>query len=403
MRVTFLTQFFPPETFAGANRAASMAEAFAEDGEVHVITLRPGYPDPRLYADLRPDELELAGVDIRRVGEFAPHRRSWFRRAFGEQLMAFRLLMAGLRVPTDLVLATSPGMFLGPAALILARVRRVPFAWDVRDLTWRCAREATGGGPMVLAVLLLERVMWWVARHADLLIAATPGIGEELRRACPDARIVVATNTISSALFDLLDPSEPPAHARRAVTYAGLVGHAQGLAVLCDVAERLPEVDFNIAGEGPDLAEIAHEVQVRGLANVRLHGYLLPAQIAELYRCSDVLFAQLSESALHTVTALPSKLFEYMAAGRPIVYGGDGLAAEAIAKVGCGVSVRPGDAEAICGAIRSVLDDPSGALEMASRGRVFAADRPSRRESMLAEVAPQLERLVADRARAQAA
>jgi glycosyltransferase involved in cell wall biosynthesis len=205
----------------------------------------------------------------------------------------------------------------------------------------------------------------------------------------------MAANTISSSLLELLDPSEAPPRGRRAVTYAGLVGHAQGLEVLSDVAERLPDVDFNIAGEGPDLVAIERDVRARGLSNVCLHGYVRPAQVADLYRQSDVLFAQLSHSALHTVTALPSKLFEYMAAGRPIVYGGDGLAAEAISDIGCGVSVCPGDADAICAAISGLLGDPVGAAAMAARGRRFVEDRPRRREAMLAAVTPQLEALVA--------
>lgn len=395
MKVTLLAQFFPPETFAGANRIGAMANALAAGADVQVVTLQPSYPDPSAYdhVDWTSPWID-AGVGVRRTRCFAPHGRSWVERALAEQRMALGLLLAAAPQRTDVVIASSPGMFLGPAGLALAFLRRAPFVWDIRDLTWRYARERATGSVSTLTTSALERSMWAVARRADLLVAATPGIASELRAARLGTRVAMIGNSVGAELLARLDPSYPAAPARPAVTYAGLVGHAQALRVLCDVAERLPEIDVHLAGEGPERVAIADEARRRSLRNLVCHGYVQPSELSDLYRQSDILFAQLHRSALHTATALPSKLWEYMAAARPIVYAGDGLAARTLRETGAGVAVEPGSADEIVAAIRGLLADRDAARAMGEVGRRFVEHQPSR-QAELGALLPELQRLAA--------
>jgi colanic acid biosynthesis glycosyl transferase WcaI len=399
VRTTLLTQFFPPETFAGANRVHALAAALAHEGEVTVVAPRPGYPSPELYRGV-PDG-PSPGLSVRRTRAYVPHGRSEVGRALAEIGLAVRVAAAAAPVGADVVVASSPAMFLGPAGLALARARRVPFVWDVRDLTWEYAREVTAGRRAPAAgAAALARLMWSVARRSDLLVAATPGIARLLRARCAGVPVLEVDNTIDADVLRALDPSPAPPNGRPKVTYAGLVGLAQALEVLAPVAERLPHVDFAVVGEGPGLARLESESRERGLTNLYLHGYLPQERLAEVYRASDVLFAQLHASPLHTATALPSKLFEYMAAGRPIVYAGDGLAAETLHALGCGIAVEPGKADAIAGALASLLDDPQRARELGEAGRRHVEARASREEEMGA-LLPELRRLTR-RARSEA-
>lgn len=393
MRVTLLGQFFPPETFAGANRIHALAAALGREHDVTVVAPRPSYPQPSLYAG-RPEIESPPGVRVVRTATFVPHERSLVGRALGEQQMAARLALAASGTRPDVVVASSPGMFVGPAALALSRLRRVPFVWDLRDLTWEYAVEVTAGERLPsLAAAAVRRSMWRVARRADLLVAATPGIAEALRSGAPGANVVLVANTIASDLLELLDPSPPPERERPLVAYAGLVGAAQALVVLNEVAARLPEVDFAVVGQGPQLDYVTADARRRGLANIVFHGYLPPHRVAEVYRDSSILFAQLHASPLHAATALPSKLFEYMAAGRPIVYAGEGLAAGAVERIGCGIAVAPGDAGMIAAAIAELLGESGGAHARGLAGRRHAEGEPSREEGM-SSLLPELERLV---------
>jgi glycosyltransferase involved in cell wall biosynthesis len=396
MKFTVLSQFFPPETFAGANRAEALAVALADEGEVTVTAPHPSYPHPSLYdgATVPPAVPQLR---LCRTGTFVPHGRSIAGRAIAELGMAIRLALAAARISTDVVVASSPGMFLGPAGLALARLRGVPFVWDIRDLTWEYVREvATRRRVMALGSRMLSRLMWMVAARADLLVAATPGIAAELRRR--HLRAVVVPNSVDSALLDLFTNAPPRPVSTPNVTYAGLIGLPQALGVLCDVAERLPDVTFNLVGDGPELASLIRRATVSGLLNLRFHGYLPRDRLAEVYAASDILFAQLHASGLHTATALPSKLFEYMAAGRPIVYAGEGLAVEELQQIGCAFAVDPGDADAIAAAIQILVDDASRRLKMGLAGRAFVEGHLSRQEEMSALV-PEILRLLGSRAR----
>ena len=381
MRVALVTQFFPPETFAGANRVAALAAALAERFSLVVAAPAPGYPDPGAYAG---HELQPAfhGAPISRIAPFTGQRRSWPGRAAAESLMAARLARAAGRVRPRVIVASSPSMFLGPACLVAARARRARFVWDLRDLTWEYGKEGDviAGGVASTALRGLAKVMWATASAADLVVCANDGLAEIVRGRVTKTPVEVVHNGVDASLLRLFDPSPPGAQGSPQVLYAGLLGHAQQLEVLVEAAALASDVRFVLAGDGPCRAELEELVGRRGVANVAFTGYLAPDELARLYHSSDVLFAQVRRSELHTVTAVPSKLFEYMAAGRPIVYAGEGAAAVLIDETGAGLTTGPGDARAIVEAIRAAAG-PAG-TQMGEQGRRYVEQLPTRADEM---------------------
>jgi colanic acid biosynthesis glycosyl transferase WcaI len=381
MKIAMLTQFFPPETLAGANRVAAMVEALAECAEVQVAAPAPSYPDPNAYLGAPPPAV-AAGVRLTHVSAFSRQRASWARRAVSELRMASSIARAGTKAPVDVVIASSPSMFLGPLGLLAARRRRARFVWDIRDLTWEY-----GADPNVMpgrlaraALAILARLMWWTARRADLVVCATAGLGQTVAARLPQQRVEVIPNGLDASLAAALDSLPRERASQLRVLYAGLIGHAQGLEVLLDVAERSPKVEFTIAGDGPRRSELESDATRRRLTNVVFTGYVRPEILVGLYRTADVLFAQLSQSDLHTATASPSKLLEYMAAGRPLVYAGDGAAAELVIQAGAGITVPPGDVDGIVAVLASLTDEQRVRLGRAARR--FAEASPTRVDYM---------------------
>ena len=116
------------------------------------------------------------------------------------------------------------------------------------------------------------------------------------------------------------------------------------------------------------------------LKNVTFAGYVSPSRLVALYHTADVLFAQLQRSELHRITAAPSKLQEYMAAGRFIVYAGEGSAAELVERSGAGVVVPPGDGQAVVAALASSTPEERRAHGEAARA--YAERLPTRVEEM---------------------
>jgi len=390
-RILVVSQFFPPETFAGANRVGSMVQALARSHDVVVVTLKPSYPSPTVYdarSALLADEQRPFRVD--RPFEFVPHSRSLAVRAIREHLMAFRLGLRAARAPADIVITSSPSMFLAPVCWLLARTKSGKFVWDVRDVGWEYAGESRMASRRIEPLLtVLQRYMWFVMRRADLIVAATPGIAELLsQRIARSKKVLLIGNSVTSELRDAFKVcQERVAKPRPLVAYVGLIGDAQGLAVLVDVAEKLPSTDFMIVGEGPERDQLERRIAELRLRNVRLTGYLTRADVLEVYRRSDILFAQLKDTPTLNATGLPSKLHEYMATGKPIVYAGRGLAADTLNRIGCSAVVAPEVDDAIADAISELLRDEIRADEMGRKGRAYIEKTVDREKAFDALVA----------------
>ena len=399
MRVLFISQFFPPETSAGANRAGAIAKALAERFELTVATLEPGYPDSSLIAVGSGAASDASRrFAVHRGPAFPPHGASLVGRAMREIAMSRRLVASARGPKPDLVFVTTPSMFLGPVAYWHARRNAARFAWDVRDLTWAYARESTKqGGVARLLLGLLERVMLWHLKRADLVIGATEGLSRVLlRQGVPAAKLVTLSNGVSREWLDTFtDGATPAAASRPRVTYVGLMGYNHGIGILLDVAQKLPQVDFVLVGDGPERAAIAARLANGRPANLRLLPYETDrAALARLYRESDVLVNHTKPTPTLNDIVYPAKTFEYFATRRPVVYAGAGFAADLLRERDLAVVVSPGDPDAIARGIAQVLAAPDAARDRAARAREFV-EREHCREDQLKALLTVLEELFA--------
>jgi len=385
-KITMLTQFFPPETNAAANRIGVMADVLAREHEITVIALKPSYPTPGLFSALSLTKIDAGrSYSIKRTLHFKPHNESLIKRGISEHRMAIRLAAAAFSEPADAIIVSSPSMFLAPVGWMLARLKGARFMWDVRDVTWKYPKESVKTSSIKRIIIdLLERYMRFVLRRSDLVIAATSGIAATLtQQYINDKKLVMVPNGISKELLDMFGGIEEPQNGRRpVVAYVGLLGYNQGIDVLLDVASRLPGIDLLLVGDGPERQALEDRVNSGELRNISFTVYLSREKILEIYKKSDILFAQLKDTPTLNSTGLPSKLFEYMATGRPFIYAGKGLATEFLNDVGCALTVVPEDPDAITNAITSLLDDPALMQELGSKGREFVQQNYHREQLM---------------------
>ncbi len=391
MRVLLVSQFFPPETSAGANRAGAMAKALSERFELRVATLQPGYPDPSYFAAFDPRVTDAArGFAVHRDLAFRPHEASLVRRALREIGMSLRLVNGVRGWRPDVVLVTTPSMFLGPLAWWWARRSSARLAWDVRDLTWAYARESVSAGGASRALLgLLERVMLWHLRRADLVIGATAGLSNVLRQqGVRDDRLMTLSNGVSREFLDAFtDATQRPVGSRPRVSYIGLMGYNHGIGILLDVATLLPQADFVLVGDGPERPAIEARLASEGSANVRLLPYETDRDaLARHYRESDVLVNHTKPTPTLNEIVYPAKTFEYFASRRPVVYAGVGFAADLLRERDVAMVVPPGDPEALARGIEQVLAAPDAAHERATRARTFVEQEHCREVQLMAFV-----------------
>ena len=384
-RVLIVSQYFPPETFTAARRVGALAAALGRDHSLTVATLEPSYPDPSFYPRSAVAEVdEAASYRIMRGPAFRRHTRLRFVRALREQLMAIRLGLRAARAPADVVITTSPSMFVGPVCLVLARMKRASFVWDLRDITWEFAAETAGRlSGLDVGLRLLRRVMWATARRADLITVATPGIAEMLEaRGIQAEPVVLLPNQVPSDVFEELAPRATERNDRPpTVAYVGLIGDAQGLGVLVEAAHQLPGVHFVVAGDGPEREQLQERARELGADNLAFRGYVGRDELVAIYRESDILFSHIKDTPTLNATAQPSKLLEYMATGRPLIHAGRGSACRLLDDVGCGIVIPPEDPDAIVSAIATLTSDRDRANRLGRRGRAWAAARPNGSEA----------------------
>jgi glycosyltransferase involved in cell wall biosynthesis len=354
-----------------------MAEVLSKYYEVLVVTLKPSYPSPQQYKDVSVEDHDARySYTVKRLFNFYPHRGSLLLRTLREQVMAVRLALRALLEPVDVLVTSTPSMFLGPVGLVVARVKNAKFAWDVRDITWGYAKDAAGpSATMALAARMLERYIFYALRRADLVIGASRGITKLLvEGGVEPGKTVTVPNGISPDLLHaIVQRTAGKVEKRRpVVAYAGLIGYNQGLEVVLEAARMLPGIDFVLAGDGPELPLLEQKARKLSVDNVSFAGYLDREKLFELYRQSDVLVAHARSRPTINASMVPIKLFEYMAAGRPIIYAGKGIAADLLRQLGCAVTVPPEDPEALSAAVAELLRDPEKmrVLGLSGRARV---------------------------------
>lgn len=379
MRVCFLTHYFPPEAGAPQTRIELLARTLAASGvTVTVHTGFPHYPGGGIAPPYRnrPWRREHRdGVAIVRSAVYPAANRGFARRLADHSAFALSALAtAPLSGPADVVVGESPPLFTAAAGVAYAAVKRAAYVVNVAD-RWPASAVALGALHNPRAIAAASELERFTYAHADLIVAPTAGIVEELAQ-LPAAQ--AKTRRLWPVVdIDRFDPhpaanSTGPGDPLR-LLYAGTLGLAQGLDVLVRASKLAgPEVvQTTIVGDGADAQRLAAVVRENSVANVRLAGAVAAARIPGLYASADAAAVLLRDLEIFEA-ALPTKLLEAMAAARPVVLAARGEAADLVRRAGAGLVVEPGDAWALAEALRRLQRDPALRLGLGRAGRAHA-------------------------------
>ena len=371
MRVAVLTHYFPPEVGAPQARLAALAEGLAARGaSVTVHTGFPHYPDGVVLAPYRnrPWRSERIGsVRVVRSLVLPAPNRGFARRLLDHAgFSASALATAPVAGGADVVLVESPPLFLGAAAVPYAWAKRAALVVNIADL-WPDSAVQLGALSHPRAISLARRLETFVYRGATRITAPTEGITRILEGR-PECEGKVR-HTPPFARRELLDtPAVRRSGGPLRVLYAGTVGMAQGICTLLAAAKLVgPEVvEVTVAGSGAEAELARRQVEADGISNVRLLGTVPFEEIPRLYGETDAAVILLRDRKI-LEGALPTKLLEALAAGRPVIFSGAGEAARMVRRAGCGRVVPPEDAEALAAAFRALAGEDLEALGEAGR------------------------------------
>jgi colanic acid biosynthesis glycosyl transferase WcaI len=383
MKILFFCQYYPPESNAPAIRTSEMAERWVFAGhDVTVLTAFPHHPTgviPPRYAGRFFMRETRNGVKVVHTYVYVAANKGVIRRSLSFFSWMFSAIVFGVtRVSKpDVIVATSPQFLCAVAGFVVSRFKRVPYVMEVRDL-WPESIVAVGAlkeGSFV--VRMLRRMERYLYRKAHRVVTVSPGFAPYLESNGCRGKLAYLPNGVDLDRFSPTATNED-LYTKNGVVqpfrvlYSGTVGMAHGLETAIDAGEKLrgSDVALVIVGDGARRNELIAEVERRKLDNV----YFLPIQVRDMMpewiRGASAVLVHLRPSDLFE-TVLPSKLFEYMGCGRPVLMGVRGTAANVVRESNCGWLFPPGDADALVSLIRDVRVDGREAQSRGEAGRKY--------------------------------
>ncbi len=373
MRILFLSHYFPPEVNAPASRTFDHCVRWARSGhEVTVVTCTPNCPNGVVYPGysnrlLRQVE-QVDGVRVVRVWTHLAPNAGTGRRILNFVSYLLSAVLASLRLPRpDVVVATSPQFFCGWAGVLVSRLKRVPLVLEIRDI-WPESIEAVGAMRNRRLLRLLEVLERWMYRAAAEIVTVGDGYRAKiLEKVDVTDRISVIMNGVDLKKYAPRGPDVQWLRAWRlegkfVCSYIGTLGMAHGLEVVVEAAKALKrkgrdDIRFCLVGEGAMKSRLAELADREGVGDLVVLTGQLPKEIVPVVLASShACLIHLKKCQLFE-TVVPSKVFEAMAMGRPIIMGVRGPARDIVLQSGAGLEMEPDSAESLLQAVETLADD----------------------------------------------
>jgi glycosyltransferase involved in cell wall biosynthesis len=378
MRVLVLSQFYRPEPCAASNRVAALVDRLAIEGhQVTVLTGFPCFPSGEIERRYRgrPYVVEPDGaIRVVRVWTYASRRQRGFDRLLNWFSVALGATAAVLdpRRGYDLIVVSTPPITMALPALVAKLFHRAALVADVRDVFPEIAIEMgewKRDGRVARAVGFVADLLYRASRY---VVSVTASARREIvARGVAAEKVLLAPNGFDAvAIEDAVRPYEP-APGEMTVMYIGNMGLAAGLDVVLDAAATLasdPRFVFVLIGDGADAGRLRERVDREGLHNVKMLGVLPRTAAMSALQEADVCVVPLRGNIKGS---LPTKLFDALSVGCPVVVSAQGEAQRIVEESGGGIAVPPEDGKALADAVRTLADDRERRLACGRLGRSY--------------------------------
>jgi glycosyltransferase involved in cell wall biosynthesis len=374
MHILFLTDNFPPEVNAPASRTHEHCRQWVAAGEqVTVVTCAPNFPKGRVFDGYRNrlwQQEMIDGIRVVRVWSYITANEGFVKRVLDYTSYMLAGFIASLFVRrVDIVVGTSPQFFTAVAAWTVGAVKRIPFVFELRDL-WPESIKAVGAMKESAAIRWLEKLELFLYRRAALIVSVTHSFRDTLmRRGIDGNKIEVITNGVDVSRFsprpkDAALEAELGFEGCFVAGYIGTHGMAHALETVLAAMAQLQKragaegqaIRLLMLGDGARKADLQAEAVRIGLGNVRFVGTVSKEQVARYWSLLDVSVIHLRRTPLFT-TVIPSKLFECMGMGIPVLLGVAGESARIVENEGAGIVFEPEDVTQLVDGLQRLQSD----------------------------------------------
>ena len=391
MKILFLTENYPPETNAAANRVHERAKFWADWGhDVTVITCAPNFPKGRLhegYANKWYQTGVMDGIRVVRVKTFISANEGVVLRMLDFLSFMITGFVASLfQKRPDVVVATSPQFFTAVAGWAVGLCRRRPFVFELGDI-WPASIIAVGAMEPSLMIRMFERLELFLYRRSAAIVALTPKFKENLiGRGIEGDKISIVINGVDIDRFrktprDKALAAEWGLKDKFVIGYIGTHGMAHGLSNVLEAAARLRDNDrvmFLFVGDGAERDDLISLAAEKGLENVRFIESQPRENVPAIWSVCDVALVHLRDSVAFS-EVIPSKIFEAMAMELPtLLVAPQGVASDIVLSTRSGVWAPAEQPDRLAHVAARLAEKPR-LLEMLGRNGAAASGRFSRR------------------------
>lgn len=386
MHILLVHQFFLGENDSGGSRFNQFVKYWEEQG--HTVTVlagtvnySTGQKDDKYKGRIITEENPSEATRVLRCYVSDGYNKNFIGRLFGYFSFNLSSTLALFKVKKpDIILVTSPPLFVGITGIIGKFLKRKPLIFEIRDL-WPESAIDTGvltSKPIIKIAYLVEKLSY---KAADKINVLTPAFREKLisRKNINPQRIVYVPN---GADTDIFMPDETVTWVREEyglqnkfiLTYMGAHGLANNLSSLLEVAKKIKELDgdvhFMLIGDGMKKPELMEYAELNNLTNVTFVDAQPKNIMPDFCNSSDLCTAVLQDIDTFK-TVYPNKVFDYMSCKKPILLGIDGVVRELVEDSNAGVYVNPNEAENVVKKILELKKNPGRLEQMGNNGYEF--------------------------------
>lgn len=384
MKILLFTQHYFPDIGAQAARMQSLVKAAIDNGHrVTVITGEPNRYNIKKKNNFKRFEKHL-NLEIYRIKN-KKHKDIFWRRPINYVSFMINSLICSLRLGRrkyDLVLVTSPPITSAVTAFLYCFFKHTDFVFEVRDL-WPDTLVELKIFKSKLIISFLTYIEKLLYKKASLIIVVSEDMKNKIvDKGIDESKIAIFTNGLDEEfILTNVDAKTKSIFKKRynlpqdkiIISYVGNVGISQNLETFIEGAGKINDENilFLIVGDGLEKRRLLKLTKERNLEGKIVFLDPLPRnRVKDIYILSDILFLQLKNIPLF-YGAIPSKIFEYLGSGLPIIYGLNGIAADILNESGNGIKIKPECDDDLVEAIKTIKNKYDVYLERAKKGQEF--------------------------------
>lgn len=383
LKILLLTEYFPPEIGAGSIRAYELARRWSRESEVTVLTAFPNYPTgiiPQKYRGRMFSREKKDNFNLLRVFIIPVPNTGFVKRLISYISFMLSSIIQGIFVigKQDIIIVSSPPLFVAISAYLLSRVKGIPFVVELRDL-WPDILIQMGNLKNKFIIHIFKKIEFFLYQRASHIVTVSPQVKEIIvKRGINADKLSVITNGVNLMFFSpnhnsIESKIDHKFENKFLVSYIGTLAYQYGLDNILDTARLLIERDdivFLIVGEGPQKTEIKNRVEKLNLTNVKILDAVPVSKVRDYYSQADLVLVPLRNLPL-LKTTIPVKLLESMAMEIPVIINAEGVSKDIVEAGNAGLYVEPENPHALKEKILFLYNVPEVRQKMGKAGRQY--------------------------------